>query len=100
MLFSACSLDRSPRSHDLIKASEFRALLETVSRGWNTNDARMAADCFTEEALYSSPPSTRIRRGRESLFEFFGGAKGRPKPMNMQWHHIVFDETAQIGVRH
>lgn len=46
----------------------------------------------------SSPPSPRIRHGREELFQFFGGEKGRPKPMTMDWHHIAFDEATQVGM--
>jgi hypothetical protein len=69
-----------------------------VAQGWNSGNARLAADCFADNALYSAPPNSRVRQGRQTLFEFFGGAKGRPKPMSMQWHHIVFDETTQIGM--
>lgn len=73
-------------------------MLATVALGWNSGNARLAADCFTEDAMYSSPPDKRIRKGRQELFEFFGGEKGRPQPMSMLWHHIVFDETTQIGM--
>jgi hypothetical protein len=72
-------------------------LLQTVARGWNTNDARLAADCFTDDALYSAPPQPGIRRGKPALFDFFGGEKGRPRPMQMEWHHLLFDEEQQIG---
>ncbi len=71
--------------------------METVARGWNSNDAHLAANCFTEDALYSSPPDPRIRQSRNVLFEFFGGAQGRPRPMHMEWHHLAFDEKEQIG---
>jgi ketosteroid isomerase-like protein len=81
---------------DRITTAQFKALMESVADGWNTSNARRAADCFTDDALYSSPPNP-IRRGRETLFEFFGGAKGRRHPMKMQWHHLLFDEESQIG---
>ena len=58
----------------------------------------MAADCFTENALYSSPPDPLIRNGREQLFEFFGGEKGQSQPMSLLWHHVVFDPQTQIGM--
>ncbi len=76
---------------------EFGPLMETVARGWNSNDARLAADLFTEDAMYSAPPDPGIRRGRKALFEFFGGPQGRPRPMRMTWHHLAFDENSQIG---
>jgi hypothetical protein len=81
-----------------VTSADFGRLMETVARGWNSNDARLAANCFTENALYSSPPNPRIRQGRNALFEFFGGAQGRPRPMHMEWHHLAFDEKEQVGV--
>jgi SnoaL-like domain len=67
-------------------SSEFQTLMRTLGAAWNSNDAKRAAECFTEDALYSSPPSPRIRRGRQALFEFFGGSKGRPGSMRMEWY--------------
>lgn len=76
---------------------EFTKLLQTVADGWNEGNARKAADCYSEEAIYSAPPQPRYRKGRRALYEFFGGDKGREAPMRMRWHHIAFDETRQIG---
>ena len=84
-------------AHRRLDQTQFRSLLETVSRGWNSNDARLAAECFTEDAIYSAPPDSRVRRGRRELFDFFGGEKGRDQPMHMEWHHLMFDEKEQIG---
>lgn len=75
----------------------FVELMNRLADAWNHGDARLAADCFTEDARYSSPPEPRVRRGREDLFRFFGGEHGRPRPMHMVWHHLVFDETQQLG---
>ena len=75
----------------------FQKLIGTLTEGWNANNARVAADCFTEDALYSSPPDPLIRKGRQALFEFFGGEKGRSKPVSMLWHHLLFDEAGQVG---
>ena len=76
---------------------EFRALMETVAAGWNAGDARRAADCFTEDAVYSEPPRKQFYRGRVELFEFFGGKEKPDPPMKMTWHHLAFDEAAQVG---
>ena len=73
----------------------FRALLEQVARGWNTGDAATSAACFAEDAVYLEPPDRQSYRGRDGLFEFFGGDD--PPPMSMRWHHVCFDERAQIG---
>jgi hypothetical protein len=81
-----------------LSRDQFITLLQTIADSWNRNDARRAAECFSENALYSSPPNPRIRRGRPALYEFFGGSQGRPRPMHMTWHHLVFDEQTQIGM--
>jgi hypothetical protein len=71
--------------------------METVAAGWNAGDARKAADCFAEQAVYSEPPRKQFYKGRAALFEFFGGGRKPQPPMQMAWHHIVFDEAQQVG---
>jgi hypothetical protein len=84
-------------SRKALTAAEFREHMKQLADAWNNGDARVAADLFAQGALYSSPPNSRIHEGRRELFEWFGGAHGRPKPMRMEWHHLVFDEKQQIG---
>jgi ketosteroid isomerase-like protein len=79
-----------------IDVERFRSLMQMIADGWNRGDAARAASCFAEDAIYSGPPSPS-RRGRKSLYEYFGGAKGRSLPMHMTWHNLVFDPAAQIG---
>jgi hypothetical protein len=76
---------------------QFRVLMETLARGWNSNNATLAANCFTNDAIYSAPPDGPVRHGKRELFEFFGGEKGRDQPMSMEWHHLIFDEATQMG---
>ena len=76
---------------------QFRVLMETLARGWNSNNAMLAANCFTNDAIYSAPPDGPVRHGKRELFEFFGGEKGRDQPMSMEWHHLIFDEATQMG---
>ena len=80
-----------------LTSAGFRKLMETVSAGWNTGDARKAADCFTEDALYLEPPDKQFYAGRPALYEFFGGATKPEPPMKMTWHHLGFDEASQVG---
>ena len=80
-----------------LSAEGFRFLMETVAEGWNRGNAQLAASCFNENAVFSGPPSPP-HRGRKELFEWFGGSKGRELPMDMKWHHILFDPAQQIGV--
>lgn len=93
VLLAASTAGAAERS----SAARFRTLLETVAAGWNAGDARQAADCFTEDAVYSEPPRKQFYRGREALFEFFGGKEKPDPPMKMTWHHLAFDEAAQVG---
>ena len=83
--------------HKPITRSEYIRLMQTVAAGLNENNGRKAADCFALDAIYSEPPNKQIYRGRDRIFEFFGGWKGRPKVMQMVWHHLTFDEQTQIG---
>jgi hypothetical protein len=80
-----------------IRAADFEKLLRTVAEGWIEGNARKAADCFTEDAVYVEPPDEQVYRGRRALYDFFGGGKGPERPMKMEWHHLAFDERAQIG---
>ena len=76
---------------------DFEALMHRIAEGWNRNDARQAADCFAPDAVYEEPPGKQLYRGREALFEFFGGKESPPPKMSMTWHHLVFDEKTQTG---
>jgi uncharacterized protein (TIGR02246 family) len=76
---------------------EFRRLLQTVSDGWNAGDARSAAECFAEDAVYVEPPDRQRYVGRKALFDFFGGGQAEPRSMSMAWHHIAYDSDEQLG---
>ena len=78
-------------------AREFKDMLETIAAAWGRGDARTAADCFAEEAVYSEPPDRQLYRGRSELYDFFGGNEDPPPPMQMTWHHVVFGEDEQVG---
>jgi hypothetical protein len=76
---------------------DFEQLMHTVAQGWNEGNARKAADCFSEDAIYVEPPDKQLYHGRAELYEFFGGAAGPELPMKMVWHHLAFHEAEQIG---
>ena len=76
---------------------EFIELLQRLADGWNQGNAEQAASCFTKDALYTEPPDKQYYAGRDALYQFFGGANGRAGKMKMVWHHIIFDETRQLG---
>jgi hypothetical protein len=88
---------RSQRSVGHLSTVDYKRLMNQLAEAWNANDARRAVDLFTNDAVYSAPPAGKVRRGRDELLHFFGGPTGRPRPMRMDWHHLVFDEETQIG---
>ena len=71
--------------------------MQTIADGWNEGNARKAADCFCEDAVYVEPPEKQVYQGCEELFEFFGGESGPEIPMHMTWHHLAFNEDEQVG---
>ncbi|MBO0695092.1 MAG: nuclear transport factor 2 family protein [Verrucomicrobia bacterium] len=71
--------------------------MQTVADGWNEGNAQKAADCYTEDALYTEPPDKQVYSGRKALYDFFGGDSKPEPPMKMTWHHLAFDEASQIG---
>lgn len=77
--------------------ADFESLLETVARGWNTDDARLAASAFASNAIYAEPPAKQLYIGRTQIFEFFGGDQGRSDWMKMVWHNASFNASTQIG---
>ncbi len=76
---------------------EFEKLMQTLAEGWNDGNAVKAADCFTEDAIYTQPPDKQLYKGRAALFKFFGGNEGRKSQMKMTWHHLTFNPRTQIG---
>jgi len=77
--------------------TDFERLMQTIADGWNEGNARKAADCFSEDAIYVEPPEKQLYRGRDELYEFFGGDNGTDIPMKMTCHHLAFNEQQQIG---
>lgn len=80
-----------------LTTSAFHELMQTVAEGWKEGNARKAADCFREDAIYVEPPDKQLYHGREELYEFFGGDAGTEIPMQMTWHHLAFNEQEQVG---
>jgi ketosteroid isomerase-like protein len=87
----------SSGASDRITAAQFKELMQTVAAGWNEGNAKKAAECYTEDALYTEPPEKQVYAGRKALYEFFGGDSKPEQPMKMTWHHLAFDEKSQIG---
>jgi SnoaL-like domain len=75
----------------------FRAVLDTVAAGWNSNRAELAASCFTEVAVYLEPPDRQLYRGRAALQEFFATSIAPARSDRLRWHTVAFDSVQQVG---
>jgi ketosteroid isomerase-like protein len=95
VVWSAAKQSRED-SRKTLTSAEFCNHMKRLADAWNRGDARVAADLFAEDAPCSSPPNSKVHDSRQELFEWLGGDHGRPKPMQMVWHHLVFDEEQQI----
>jgi hypothetical protein len=73
----------------------FVALMDDVADAWMRGDAERALARFTDDACYVEPPDVQSYAGRDELRVYFGGDD--PPPMSLTWHHLVFDETEQLG---
>jgi ketosteroid isomerase-like protein len=91
------AISAGPMRAETTRTAEFETLMQALAAGWNAGNAQKAADCFTENAVYSEPPDKQLYRGRDALLKFFGGNEGRKRAMKMTWHHLVFNERTQIG---
>jgi ketosteroid isomerase-like protein len=90
--FSQCN-----HAADTITTQQFKSAVYTLSQGWNEGNARMAANVFAENAVYEEPPKKQFYKGKQQIFEFFGGDKGFDLPMKMKWHNLSFNEATQVG---
>lgn len=80
-----------------INNKEFNEVLESISKGWNEGNAELAAHHFADSAVYEEPPKKQFYKGKEQLFNFFGGINGYDIPMKMKWHNLAFCEDTQVG---
>lgn len=79
--------------HDKLNRRQFEEVMRTIQAAWKQSDAKTAASCFSQNATFSNPPGT-VRHGRTDLYEKF---QERKAPIDVEWHHLVFDPSQQIG---
>ena len=91
-LFS-CKQTKSREIND----EQFTSIALSISKGWNEGNAKLAAQYFADNAVYEEPPKKQFYKGKENIFEFFGGEKGYNMPMKMKWHNLAFNKESQIG---
>jgi len=76
---------------------KFFEIVNTIAKGWNEGNAKIAAQFFSVDAVYVEPPKKQLYHGKTEIFNFFGGERGHEKPMKMKWHNLSFNEKEQIG---
>ncbi len=84
------------RKRDSVSPADFEAIMKAYGDARQAGNIQKALECFTEDAILSSPPAP-AHQGRETLFQLFGGDRKDPVPVKIQWHHFVFDPKEQIG---
>ena len=90
-------ISHQPQTAKSFDAEDFEKLMQKLAAGWNEGDAKKAADCFTEDAIYTEPPDKQLYKGRKELYKFFGGDEGRKSEMKMTWHHLIFNKKTKVG---
>ncbi len=66
--------------------------MQTIADAWSNHEPDRAAACFAEDVVYVEPPGKQRYAGRSQIREL-SDAPG----MSMTFHHLVFDESQQIG---
>jgi hypothetical protein len=79
-----------------MSSAQFEHLLQTVRDAWLEGNQEKAVGCFSAAAVFSIPPSRGLI-GRESLVQVFGAGHNVEPPKRIEWHHVVFDPSQQIG---
>lgn len=75
--------------------SEFENLMERIALGWNTKNAKLSVECFSNNAIYIEPPNKQLIKGKEELYQYFGGDSGAD--MKLTWRNLFFNEEKQTG---
>jgi hypothetical protein len=84
------------RTRETVTPADFEAIMKAYGDAREAGNARKASECFTEDALVSSPPAT-VHQGRETLFQLFGADRKDAAPVTIRWHNFVYDPKTEIG---
>jgi hypothetical protein len=95
LLIILCSCDAIDQSK--LTEKEFLEIVNTIEKGWNEGNAKLAVQFFSDDAVYEEPPKKQFYHGKNEIYNFFGGEKGYELPMKMKWHNLSFNEKEQIG---
>lgn len=73
---------------------EFADLMNQLAAAWASPDADLAAECFTDDAIYMEPPDQQLFVGREQIAAYFSPL--RPGTY-LRFQHLWFDEDTGVG---
>ncbi len=60
-------------------------VMETYRRAWETRDANLAAELFTEDATYQVDPFSAPLDGREAIRRYWEEATGPHRDVQFRW---------------
>ncbi|HXZ81110.1 MAG TPA: nuclear transport factor 2 family protein [Terriglobales bacterium] len=73
---------------------QFRGTLQGLADAWSKKDYERAASHFAPDVKYGDP-TRYLFANRDELLAFFRNDEGYDQLT--EWHHVLFDEKAQIG---
>lgn len=91
LFFFITACENSEKS---LSENEFHHLMNTLAKGWSTQNTDLALSCFTEDAIYMEPPNIQYYRGHKQLRPYFDELDNR---YNMKFHNLWFNQTSQSG---
>lgn len=94
MALASCAATPSGDQETAMTRPEFEALMIRVSEGWTTGNTELALSAFTDDALYTEPPTFQMYRGAAELRIFFD----RITPgATMIWQNLWYDKKTGFG---
>lgn len=71
-------------------------VMETYRRAWETRDANLAADLFTEDATYQVDPFSAPLEGREAIRRYWEEATGPHRDVQFRWKLAAAQDGVHI----
>ena len=76
-------------------AHGYRSLLERLASAWAARDPVVAAECFTQKAVYMEPPDRQVFIGQDELRAYFSPLE---PGTYLTFRNVAFDESDSVGM--
>jgi uncharacterized protein (TIGR02246 family) len=75
---------------------QFQTWIDTIGRAWETRDAALAADLFTDDATYQENPFGEPLRGRPAIFDYWAALPREQQDIRVRLE--IVEVTANTGI--